>query len=140
LLTEAIFRENKLHDVAFWGLRATIGAIFIVAGSGKFGPGFLGVLTGPFGLPAELQIPLALAETIAGILLIIGVLTRISSSLLSIIMLGAIFHVKSATNFSGDGAYQYDLLLLAVSLVIIVAGPGRISIAHVIKKLPRFLH
>jgi len=72
--------------------------------------------------------------------LIVGVLTRISASLLSIIMLGAIFYVKGASNFNGDGAYQYDLLLLAVSLVIIVAGPGRMSIAHIIKKIPRFLH
>jgi len=139
-LAEAVFRENKLHDIAFWGLRATIGAIFVVHGSGKFGPGFVGFLTGPLGLPAELQIPIALAETIAGILLIIGVLTRISSSVLSIIMLGAIFHVKGASNFTGEGAYEYDLLLLAACLVIIVAGPGRISVAHVIKKLPRFLH
>jgi len=69
-----------------------------------------------------------------------GVLTRISASLLSIINLGAIFHVKGATNFTGEGAYEYDLLLLAASLVIIVAGPGRVSIAHVIKKIPRFLH
>jgi putative oxidoreductase len=140
LLTEAVFRGNKLHDIAFWGLRAAIGAIFIVHGSGKFGPGFVGFLTGPLGLPAEMQIPIALAETIGGILLIGGVLTRISSSVLSIIMLGAIFYVKGASNFSGDGAYEYDLLLLAANLVIIVAGPGRISIAHVIKKLPRFLH
>ena len=140
LLTEAAFRENKLHDIAFLGLRATIGTIFIVAGSGKFAPGFVNFLTGPLGLPAELQIPIALAETIGGILLIVGVLTRISASLLSIIMLGAIFYVKGASNFSGDGAYQYDLLLLAVSLVIIVAGPGRMSIAHIIKKIPRFLH
>jgi len=139
-LVEAIFRENKLHDIAFWGLRATIGAIFIVEGSGKFGPGFVSMLTGPLGLPAEMQIPIALAETIAGILLIIGVLTRISSSLLSIIMLGAIFYVKEASNFSGDVAYKYDLLLLAASLVIIVAGPGRVSIAHIVKKIPRFLH
>ena len=139
-MVEAIFRENKLHDIAFWGLRATIGAIFIVEGSGKFGPGFVSMLTGPLGLPAEMQIPIALAETIAGILLIIGVLTRISSSLLSIIMLGAIFYVKEASNFSGDVAYKYDLLLLAASLVIIVAGPGRVSIAHIVKKIPRFLH
>ena len=40
-MSEAIFRENKLHDIAFWGLRATIGAIFVVAGSGKFSPGFV---------------------------------------------------------------------------------------------------
>ena len=99
-MTEAVFRESKLHDIAFWGLRAVIGAIFIVHGTGKFGPGFVGFLTGPLGLPAELQIPIALAETIAGILLIIGILTRISASLLSIIMLGAIFHVKGATNFT----------------------------------------
>ncbi len=139
-MTEAIFRENKLHDIAFWGLRATIGAIFIVHGSGKFGPGFVGFLTGPLGLPAELQIPIAIAETLGGILLIVGVLSRISASVLSIVMLGAIFHVKGASNFSGDGAYEYDLLLLAACLVIIVAGPGRISIAHAIKKIPRFLH
>jgi putative oxidoreductase len=139
-LTEAVFHENKLHDISFLGLRATVGVIFIVAGSGKFAPGFVGFLTGPLGLPAELQIPIALAETIGGIVLILGVLSRISASILSIIMLGAIFHVKGATNFTGEGAYQYDLLLLAVSLVIIVAGPGRISIAHIIKKVPRFLH
>ncbi len=139
-MTEAVFRESKLHDIAFWGLRATIGAIFIVHGSGKFGPGFVGFLTGPLGLPAELQIPIALAETIGGILLIVGVLSRISASILSIIMLGAIFHVKGAANFSGEGAYEYDLLLLAACLVIIVAGPGRVSIAHVVKKIPRFLH
>jgi putative oxidoreductase len=139
-LAEAVFRENKLHDIAFWGLRAAIGVIFIVHGSGKFGPGFVGFLTGPLGLPAELQIPIAIAETLGGILLIIGVLSRISASILSIIMLGAIFHVKSAANFSGEGAYEYDLLLLAACLVIIVAGPGRVSISHIIKKIPRFLH
>ena len=139
-MTEASFRESKLHDIAFLGLRATIGVIFIVHGSGKFGPGFIGFLTGPLGLPAELQIPIALAETVGGILLIVGVLSRISASLLAIIMLGAIFHVKGASSFSGDGAYEYDLLLLAACLVIIVAGPGRVSIAHIVKKIPRFLH
>lgn len=139
-MAEANFRESKLHDIAFLGLRATIGTIFIVAGSGKFAPGFVNFLSGPLGLPAELQFPIALAETVGGILLIVGVLTRISSSLLSVIMLGAIFYVKGASNFNGEGAYQYDLLLLAAGLVIIVAGPGRISLSHVIKKIPRFLH
>lgn len=139
-MAEAVFRENKLHDIAFLGLRTTVGVIFIVAGSGKFAPGFVNFLNGSLGLPVELQFPIALAETIGGIVLIIGVLTRISSSILSVIMLGAIFYVKGASNFNGQGAYQYDLLLLAVNLVIIVAGPGRFSIAHVVKKMPRFLH
>ncbi len=84
-----------------------------------------------------MQIPIALAETIPGILLIIGVLTRISASLLSIIMVGAIFYVKQASNLTGDGAYEFDLILLAACVLIIVAGPGRVSISHIAKKIPR---
>ncbi len=137
--TEAILKGNVLHDIAFMGLRTAIGVIFIVHGTGKFDPGFVGFLTGTLGLPPEMQIPIALAETIPGILLIIGVLTRISSSLLSIVMLGAIFYVKGATNLTGEKAFELDLILLAACLVIIVAGPGRISISHVAKRIPRFL-
>lgn len=139
MLTEASFRENKLHDITFWGLRAAVGVIFLIHGVGKFNPGFVGFLTGPLGFPPEMQIPIALAETIPGILLIVGVLTRISASLLSIIGLGAIFYVRGASNLTGEGGYELDLILLAANLVIIVAGPGRISIAHVAKKIPRFL-
>ncbi len=138
-MTEAKFRENKLFDIAFMGLRTAIGVIFIVQGSGKFDPGFVGFLANN-GLPVELQIPLALAETIGGILLIVGVLSRISSSILSIIMLGAIFHVKGASNLTGQGGYALDLMILAGVLLIIVTGPGRVSISHVAKKIPRFLH
>ena len=138
-MAEAKISEKKLVDIAFWGLRAAVGVIFIAHGTGKFGPGFVGFLTGPLGLPAEMQIPIALAETIPGILLIVGVLTRISASLLSIIMMGAIFYVKNASNLTGERAYELDLILLAACLVIIVAGPGRVSISHIAKKIPRFL-
>ena len=138
-MAEAKFKENKLHDIAFFGLRAAVGVIFIAHGTGKFGPGFIGFLTGPLGFPPEMQIPLALAETVPGILLIIGVLTRISASLLSIIMMGAIFYVKQASNLTGERAYELDLILLASCVVIIVAGPGRVSISHIAKKIPRFL-
>ena len=136
----ASIHETKLNDITNFGLRAAIGVIFIVHGSGKFNPGFAGFLTGPLGFPPEMQIPIALAELVPGILLIVGVLTRISASMISIIMIGAIFYVKKAANLTGDGAYELDLILLAGSLVVIAAGPGRASLAHVIKKLPRYLH
>jgi len=136
--TEAVLKGNVLHDVTHFGIRAAIGVIFIVQGSGKFGPGTADFLANN-GVPVELQIPLALAETIGGILLIIGVLSRISSSILSIIMLGAIFVVKGASNLTGQGGYALDLLILAGVLLIIVTGPGRISISHLVKKIPRFL-
>jgi putative oxidoreductase len=137
-LADAKIKESSLHDITHFGIRAAIAVIFIVAGSGKFNPGFSGFLTN-IGLPIEMQIPIALAEVVGGTLLLIGVLTRISASLLSIISLGAIFFVKQASNLRGEGGYDIDLILLAGSLAIIAIGPGRISIAHLIKKIPRAL-
>ena len=140
LLTESTIHNKILNDITFWGIRAAVGVIFIVQGSGKFGSDkFVGMLES-IGLPAEMQIPIALAEVVTGILLITGVLTRISASLIAIIMLGAIFIVKHASTLTGNGGYAIDLMLLAGALMIITAGPGRISLAHIIKKLPRCIH
>lgn len=137
-MTDAKFRENKLHDIIHLGVRAVVGTIFIAHSLGKFNPGFVGFLN-QIGIPAEIQFFIALAEFVPGILLIIGILTRISASILSVIMLGAIFHVKHATNLTGQGGYELELLLLVSVLSIIVAGPGRVSLSHIVKKIPRFL-
>jgi putative oxidoreductase len=138
-LTTSEIKEKFLNDTVFMGLRSAIGVIFIVHGMGKFNPGFANFLPN-MGLPPEMQIPIALAEVVPGILLIIGVLSRLSAVLLAIVMLGAIFHVKGAQSLTGDGGVELDLILLASVLVIMIAGPGRISLSQIIKKLPRCLH
>lgn len=138
-MTTAEINGKFLNDVVFMGLRSVLGVIFIVHGIGKFNPGFSNFLTS-LGIPVEMQIPIALAELVPGILLIVGVLSRLSAALISIIMLGAIFLVKGAQSLTGDKGVEIDLILLAAALVIMIVGPGRISIAHVIKKIPRCLH
>jgi len=137
-MVDAKIKESRLHDVTHFGIRAAIAVIFIVNASGKFNPGFVEWLVS-IGIPAEMQIPIALAEIVTGVLLLVGVLSRISASLLSIILLGAIFYVKKASNLTGEGGYQIDLILLAACLAIIAIGPGRISLSHLIKKVPRAL-
>ncbi len=138
-MTTSEIKEKILNDVVFIGLRSAIGVIFIVHGIGKFNPGFADFLSN-IGLPPEMQIPIALAELVPGILLVFGVFSRLSASLLCIIMLGAIFHVKEAQSLTGDKGIELDLILLASVLVIMIAGPGRITLAHIIKKIPRCLH
>lgn len=135
----AEIKEKLLNDVVFMGLRSAIGVIFIVHGVSKFNTGFTDFLNN-IGLPPEMQIPIALAELISGVLIIVGILSRISATMLSIIMLGAIFHVKNAQNLTGQGGYEMDLILLASVLVIMVVGPGRISLSHIVKKIPRSIH
>lgn len=138
-MTTAEIKEKVLNDVVFMGLRSSIGVIFILHGMMKFNPGFANALPN-MGLPPEMQIPIALAEVVPGVLMIIGVLSRFSGALLSIVMVGAIFHVKGAQSMTGDGGVEFDVILLAASLVIMIVGPGRISLAQAIKKIPRCLH
>lgn len=139
-MTESSLHGKTLHDIALFGLRVSIGVIFIVQGYGKIdNPGFPNMLAS-LGIPVEMQIIIAMGELIPGIVMVVGVLSRIAASILSIIMLGAIFLVKEAASLMGQGGFALDLMLLASCLVVIVAGPGRVSLAHVIKKLPRSIH
>ena len=137
-MAEAKIKESKLHDISHFGLRLVVGVLFIVHSTGKFNPEFSNFFVNA-GLPIGLQFPIGVLELFGGILLILGVLTRITSSLLAIEMLGVIFFLKKLKSFSGQGGVELDLITLAILLVLIVTGPGRISISHIIKKIPRFL-
>jgi putative oxidoreductase len=124
--------------MSHFGLRLAIGVIFIAGGYAKFDPSFATYLP-QFGLPIHLQYLFALEEFVPGILIIVGVLTRISASVLSLVMLGVIFYIFKASQFIGPNGAELPVILLAGSLVIITIGPGRISISHLVKKIPRFL-
>ncbi len=140
MLVEATLKDTKWHDITHWGLRAVLGAAFLVHSIKKFDPSWEGWLVDMAGLPPEMRLPIALAEFIGGIFLITGILTRITGVIFSIILLGAIFHIRGIDEFFiSQGGFEWDLMMLAVALTIIAAGPGRISISHLIKKIPRAL-
>jgi putative oxidoreductase len=138
VLAGAEIRQSKFHDISHFGLRLAIGAIFIAAGFAKFDPGFATYLT-QMGLPTEMRNLFALEEFVPGILITVGVLTRISALVLSLVMLGVIFYIDKVSQFIGPNGFELPLILLAVSIVIITIGPGKISISHLVKKIPRFL-
>ena len=137
-MVSAEIRQSKFHDMSHFGLRLAIGAIFIAVGFAKFDPSYVTYLP-QMGLPTELQYLFALEEFVPGILITVGILTRISASVLSLVMLGVIFYVYKASQFIGPNGAELPVILLAASLVIITIGPGRISISHLVKKIPRFL-
>ena len=139
-MVKGLKMDNSMWgDLTNLGVRAVIGAIFIVHSIKKFDPSWQEWLIS-IGLPPELQLPIALAELIGGILLIGGVLTRITGVVFSVILLGAIFHVRWENGFFvSAGGWEFDLILLASTLLIIAVGPGRFAIANFIKKIPGHL-
>ena len=138
-ITDQVTKTNKLHEIAYWGIRASVGSIFVVYGIQKFDPIWREHLIG-FGLPPELQIPIALVEVIGGVFLIAGFMTRVTGTLFTIILLDAIFHIRWDNGFFiAQGGWDYDLALLAMVLFVIVTGAGKLSIASKLKRLPKTL-
>ncbi|MCF7908291.1 MAG: DoxX family protein [Candidatus Omnitrophica bacterium] len=126
-------------------LRLALGAVFIFHGLqkafGLFGgpgiKGFSGMLAG-LGFPFSeiMAILVAYVELIAGILLVLGVLTRISSLSLLIIMIVALLKVHLAKGFSiMNGGYEYDLVLILICLSLIISGGGKLSLGQKLNKL-----
>ena len=74
--------------------------------------------------------PIAHLELIGGLAILLGILTRIASVLLIIEMLGAILTVKLSKGFIGG--YEFELLLIAICLSLVIMGPGKISIENAI--------
>jgi len=114
-------------------IRIMVGVGFMAHGYPKLNNiGGTGEFFAHTGLPPELALPIALLEFFGGLVLVLGVLTRISSALLIAEMIGAILTVKISKGFVGG--YELDLLFVAGATSLLITGPGRISIEHDIIK------
>jgi putative oxidoreductase len=78
------------------------------------------------GLPAAMALPVGLLEVVGGIALLVGFLTRVASILFIIEMIGSTIVAKLPKGFIGG--YELDLLLMAISISLLLTGPGRISV------------
>jgi putative oxidoreductase len=77
-------------------------------------------------LPPDLAMLIGLLEVIGGVALIVGIFTRIASILFIIEMLGATIVAKLPKGFVSG--YEFDLLLMSISISLLLTGPGRASI------------
>ena len=130
---------SRLASLAPLAVRLIVGIIMLAHGWQKLtemGPGnFGGQMLAGLGvpLPVFMGYVITFLEIIGGILLIIGFLSRLAALLLTINLVMAILLVKVNVGFlsgsSGTGA-ELDLALIAGFLVILFAGPGRLSVDH----------
>lgn len=116
-------------------LRVILGLTFFIHGLVKFQGGIENTV-GYFeslGLLGFLAYVVAFIELIGGLMLILGIGTRIVSGLFAIIMLGAIFTVKLSVGFLGDGqmaGYELDLALLAMAVFLLIANSTSFSLGN----------
>ena len=127
--------KNGLTQWTLALLRVVLGVIFMYHGYLKlFVPGGF---TGTVGFLTMLKIPLPLysallvsvIELLGGIFLVLGMVTKWSSLLLTADMLVAFFmvHLKNGLLVS-KGGYEFVLVLLAGLVVVMVNGAGKLSV------------
>lgn len=127
-----------LHKYSDWGLlvlRLAIGVIFI----------YHGMLKWQMEDPNAIMSILKFAEPLGGIAMILGVLTQLASLGLSIIMLGAIYMkmtgfgqgaLNPAGTFAPQGGtgWEFDLMILAGCIAVLLMGAGKVSVDSMMKK------
>jgi putative oxidoreductase len=114
-------------------LRVVVGVVFLVHGYQKlFTFGIHGV-AGMFGhmgipLPAFFAVVVTLVEFVGGLLLIVGVATRVAAAFIAVDMLGAILFVHAKHGFFSPGGVEFPLTLLSAAVCLTLAGGGALSL------------
>jgi putative oxidoreductase len=88
------------------------------------------------GLPAAMALPVGLLEVVGGVALLVGILTRVASILFIIEMTGSTIVAKLPRGFVGG--FEVDLLLMAISISLLLTGPGRLTIEWIVLKRELF--
>lgn len=129
-------------DFALLVLRMGIGIVFILHGlQAAFGmlggpgiSGFSGMLGGLGFKPVLVWAYIgAYTELLGGLFLLLGLLTRISVSLIIIFMIVATWKVHWTKGFFiQSGGFEYNFVIICACIALLLLGPGKFSI---IKKL-----
>ena len=124
---------DRCQPLALLALRIVLGAIMIGHGYHKvFGGMDKVVHMGSWlGLPGWTGYLSAYAEFFGGILVIIGLFTRIASLAILIDMLVAIAKVHWKNGLIGQGGYEFPLSLATMAFALILFGAGPIALDHI---------
>ena len=118
---------DRLQPLGLLVLRVVLGAILIGYGYGKVFGGLhkMASMAASLGLPGWLGYVSAFTEFVGGMLLVVGLLTRLTSIAVCINMLVA---VKSQFHSGFLHGYDYPLACAAMAFALIFLGAGPISL------------
>ncbi|MFS0823867.1 DoxX family protein [Bacillus sp. 1P02SD] len=130
--------ENKF-ELGSLIIRVVLGITFFVHGLVKFQDGIENTVGwfDSIGLPGVLAYGVAVIELVGGIMLVLGLFSRIVSILFAIVMVGAIVKVKLAIGFLGNGqmaGYELDLAFLAMAVMLAITGSKAFALDQLILK------
>src|SRR5688500_16376696 len=130
-----VFSTTPTHRQLAIGLlilRLALGAVFIVHGGQKL---FVMGMSASAGMLADMGVPaaslvgplLAIVEPLAGVAIVLGLLTRLASFAVAADMLGAILLFHSKHGFFVPMGIEFPMMLCAGARPLVTLGAGRIG-------------
>lgn len=138
--------EERYSNIGLLILRVSLGLVFIAHG-------YLKVFT--FGLERAMHVfeahtvmhinlvpgwtapPAAVIEWVGGILLILGIKTRLATPFLAAVAFGAgAVHFENGWNYTSkpDGGWEYGIFLFICCIVVYLVGPGKYTLNFFLNK------
>lgn len=127
-------------DLAFVPMRVSLGATMLHHGASKLkgeGPAQAGAMFEQLGFkPGRTWAQLTgLAEVFAGASAILGIGTRLGALAVLVTQGVAVAKVHAPKGFSNmAGGYEFNALLIAAAVGLLLAGPGSVSVHEVIER------
>ncbi len=127
-------RLEVLKPLGLLALRLAAGAILIAHGYPKLFTQTAGMMGffGKIGLPGWMVYAVGTVEFFGGILLVGGFLTRLVGLLVAGEMAVAVLKVHLKNGLTGQGGYEFALLLGCAALALMTVGAGVISLDRLI--------
>lgn len=131
------FRDNR--DIAIEALRIYLGISLLIKGIKFFldpeqASQYMDMTKLPFFEFLSIHV-IAIVHIAGGLLLAIGLITRIAALIQVPILLGAVFFVHLQQGFFSRGQdLEYVILVLILLLVFTVYGGGQLSVDHILER------
>lgn len=124
---------DRLQPLALLVMRLALGAIMLVHGYHKVFGGLhhhVEMVT-HLGLPAWSAYLSAFTEFLGGLLILLGLFTRIAALGICIDLSVAIVKVHLHNGMTGPGGYEFPLALATLAFALIFFGGGSIALEHI---------
>ena len=125
---------NKMQPVGLLALRVALGVIFIFHGYPKLvgNTERVAQFFSSVGLPPFLVSVTGIVELFGGVLMILGLFTRVAGVLLAGTMAVAIWKVHLGKGILAVGEYEFALALGAAAFALATTGAGKASLDYAI--------
>jgi putative oxidoreductase len=124
---------DRLQPLALLVMRLALGAVMFVHGYHKVFGGLHhhAQFVASLGLPAWTAYVSSFTEFLGGLLVLIGLFTRIAAFAICINLSVAILKVHLHNGLMGNGGYEFPLALAALAFALIFFGAGPIAFDHI---------